>query len=43
LRDKKDKTRINSPLVIPKDAHFINNESTFKETTNQINRLLKKL
>ena len=43
LRDKKDKTRINSPLVIPKDAHFINNESTFKETTYQINRLLKKL
>ena len=41
LRDKKDKTRINSPLVIPKDAHHINNESTFKETTNQINKLLK--
>ena len=43
LRDKKDKNRINSPLVIPKDAHHINNESSFKETTNQINRLLKKL
>ena len=43
LRDKKDKTRINSPLVIPKDAHHINNERTFRETTNQINRLLKKL
>ena len=43
LRDKKDKTRINSPLVIPKDAHHINNESTFKETTNQINKLLTKL
>jgi len=43
LRDKKDKTRINSPLVIPKDAHHINNESTFKETTNQINKLLIKL
>ena len=43
LRDKKDKTRTNSPLVIPKDAHHINNESTFKETTNQINKLLKKL
>ena len=43
LRDKKDKTRINSPLVIPKDAHHINNEKTFRETTNQINRLLKKL
>ena len=33
LRDKKDKTRINSPLVIPKDAHIINNNGTFKETT----------
>ena len=43
LRDKKDKTRINSPLVIPKDAHHINNESTFKETTNQIKKLLTKL
>ncbi len=43
LRDKKDKTRINSPLVIPKDAHYINNERTFKETTNQINKLLKKM
>ena len=43
LRDKKDKTRINSPLVIPKDAHHINNERTFRETTNQINRLFKKL
>ena len=42
LRDKKDKTRDNSPLVIPKDAHQINNECTFKETTNQINSLLKK-
>ena len=43
LRDKKDKTRVNSPLMIPKDAHLINNERSFKETTNQINRLLKKL
>ena len=42
LRDKKDKTRINSPLVIPKDAHHINNDKTFKETTNQINKLLIK-
>ena len=43
LRDKKDKTRTISPLVIPKDAHHINNESSFKETTNQINNLLIKL
>ena len=41
LRDKKDKTRTNSPLVIPKDAHHINNESTFKDTTNQINKIIK--
>ena len=41
LRDKKDKTRINSPLVIPRDAHRINNEGSFKETTNQINKLIK--
>ncbi len=43
LRDKKDKTRVNSPLMIPKDAHLINNEHSFKETSNQINKLLKKL
>ena len=42
LRDKKDKTRINSPLVIPKDAHHINNERAFKDTTNQINKIIKK-
>ena len=43
LRDKKDKTRINSPLVIPKDAFQINNERTFKDTANQIKKLLEKL
>ena len=41
LRDKKDKTRTNSPLVIPKDAHHINNERTFKDTANQINKIIK--
>ncbi len=43
LRDKKDKNRKNSPLVIPKDAYHINNEGKFKKTTDQINKLLKKL
>ena len=43
LRDKKDKLRKNSPLVIPKDAHIINNNGTFKETINQINKFLKKI
>jgi len=43
LRDKKDRKRTNSPLVIPKDAYQINNERTFKETANQIKKLFKKL
>jgi len=43
MRDKKDKSRLNSPLVIPKGAHIINNDGSFKETKNQIDKLLKKL
>ena len=43
LRDNKDKTRKNSPLVIPKDAHIINNNGTFNETIKQISKLIKKL
>ena len=43
LRDKKDISRTNSPLVIPKDAHIINNNGSFKYTINQINELLKNL
>ena len=34
LRDKKDKSRKNSPLVVPKDAFIVNNEGTFKNTIN---------
>ena len=40
LRDKKDKTRKHSPLVVPKDAHIINNNGTFKNTTRQLNELI---
>ena len=43
LRDKKDTTRKNSPLVIPKGAYKINNNGSFVETTNQINNLIKNL
>jgi len=43
LRDKKDKERKNSPLVIPKDAFIINNNGSFRETVNQVNDLIKKL
>ena len=43
LRDNKDKFRKNSPLVIPKDAHIINNDSTFNDTIKQIKPLLDNL
>ncbi|PPR49637.1 MAG: Cytidylate kinase [Alphaproteobacteria bacterium MarineAlpha5_Bin5] len=42
LRDKKDKTRINSPLVIPKGAFIIDNSSTFHSTQNQIIKIIGK-
>ena len=43
LRDKQDKSRKNSPLVIPNGAHIINNNSSFKSTVKQITRLIEKL
>ena len=43
LRDKKDKNRKHSPLVIPKGAHVINNNFSFKNTKKQIDHLLNKL
>tara|TARA_B100000927_G_scaffold212625_1_gene173158 strand:- start:22 stop:657 length:636 start_codon:yes stop_codon:yes gene_type:complete len=43
LRDKKDKNRDNSPLVIPKDAHIIYNNDSFKSTANQITKLFNKI
>jgi CMP/dCMP kinase len=36
LRDKTDKTRKNSPLVVPRGAKIINNSHTFKKTIAQI-------
>ena len=41
LRDKKDKTRKNSPLVVPKGANIINNSHTFKETIAQIRNIIE--
>ena len=43
LRDKKDKTRKNSPLVIPKNAKIIFNNGSFKKTIKQIDDLIIKL
>ena len=43
LRDKQDKLRKHSPLVIPKGSHIINNNGRFKDTVNQINILLDKI
>ena len=43
LRDKQDKLRKHSPLVIPKGSQIINNNGSFKDTVNQINLLLDKI
>ncbi len=43
LRDKQDKLRKNSPLVIPKGAYIIDNNATFNDTVKQINNLFKNL
>ena len=43
LRDKKDKSRKNSPLVIPNGAFIIKNNSTFNNTINQIDALVSNL
>ena len=43
LRDKQDKLRKHSPLVIPKGSHIINNNGSFKDTVNKINILLGKI
>ena len=43
LRDKQDKLRKHSPLVIPEGSHIINNNGSFKDTINQINILLDKI
>ena len=41
LRDKADKTRKNSPLVVPKGAKIINNSHTFKKTIAQIRNIIE--
>ena len=41
LRDRQDKIRKHSPLIIPKGAVIINNNGSFKVTVKQINRLLR--
>ena len=41
LRDRQDKIRKYSPLIIPKGAVIINNNGSFKVTVKQINRLLR--
>ena len=43
LRDKLDKNRKSSPLVIPKGSIIINNSFAFKSTTKQINKTLNNL
>ena len=41
LRDKKDKTRKNSPLVVPRGAKIINNSHSFKKTRAQIKNIIE--
>ena len=41
LRDKTDKTRKNSPLVVPRGANIINNSQTFKKTIAQIRNIIE--
>tara|TARA_B100001057_G_scaffold481825_1_gene556320 strand:+ start:492 stop:1133 length:642 start_codon:yes stop_codon:yes gene_type:complete len=43
LRDKTDKNRSISPLVVPKGAKIINNNKSFSHTTSQINNLIKEI
>ena len=41
LRDKEDKTRKNSPLVVPRGAKIINNSHNFKKTIAQIRNIIE--
>ena len=40
LRDRQDIIRKNSPLVVPKGAHIIDNSYSFRETLSKINYLI---
>ena len=42
LRDKKDKNRLVSPLIIPRRAFIINNNGKFMDTAKQVNHLIEK-
>ena len=41
LRDKTDRSRKNSPLVVPRGANIINNSYTFKKTIAQIRKIIE--
>ena len=41
LRDKKDKTRKNSPLVVPRGAKIIDNSQSFNNTIAQITKFIE--
>ncbi len=43
LRDKKDKSRKNSPLVVPKGAKIINNSKSFRNTAAQISKIIESI
>jgi len=43
LRDKRDKLRKYSPLVIPNGAYIIDNNGTFRKAITQINKLIANL
>ena len=40
LRDRQDIIRKNSPLVVPKGAHIIDNSNSFRKTLIKINQLI---
>ena len=43
LRDKKDKNRKHSPLVVPKGAYIVDNNGSFSITMSQIDKLVRNL
>ena len=43
LRDKQDIIRKNSPLVVPKGAHIIDNSNSFRKTLIKINQLIRQI
>ena len=43
LRDKKDKSRKNSPLVIPRGSKIIDNSKSFTQTSKQIVKIMESI